>query len=152
MLRITEDFQCRYVRVWLSPEDTNNSRPGWDFHCNGQAVSLLCENHLGPFTFHCTICIFIHDNKFIFLQNSLLCYDNLMSGESLQRKQLENHSHAYMLEWNYWRLDSALIIFFPPQVENVYSACWDKSHRSVQSRGTNTDRLMVRLNHGKDLF
>lgn len=79
---------------------------------NHQAASLLCKK--SPFTFRRTIWIFIRDNKFTFLQNSLLCYDNLMSGELLRHKQLENHSHACMPEWNYWRLDSALMIFFPP--------------------------------------
>lgn len=100
-------------------------------------------------TFHCTICIFIRDNKFIFLQNALLRYDNLTSGESQQHKQLENHSRACTLEWNHWRLDPVLIMdfFFPLhlQVENVYSACRDKSHCSVQSRGTATAWLMWRL-------
>lgn len=102
---------------------------------NHKAASLLCSNHWGPFTFHCTICIFIHNNEFIFLKNALLCYDNLMSGELLQQQQLENHSHACMLEWHFCRLDSDLIIFFPIQVENVYSACRDKTRCSVQSRG-----------------
>lgn len=40
-----------------------------------------------------------------------------MSGESLQHKQLQDHSHACMLGWNDWRLDHALIISCLPSGE-----------------------------------
>lgn len=119
--------------------DLQQHQPELGFHCaNSSPLGLGCSVYVetirvrSPST---AASAYSYVVKFIFPQNSLLGYDNLMSRESLQHEQLENRSHACMPEWNYCRLDSVLIIFFLLQVENEHSACADKSQSSVQSRG-----------------